>query len=174
MKIKKMILICSFLSILAGPSAFANDVSCEVSTDEHGYTNLMWFSWEGNIKEVQCLIDAGSKVNAIDNNGWTALMSASAKGHEKVAKLLIEKKADVHAANFDGWTVLMAASEWGHIGTVKLLLEKRVDVHAKNKKGDTALMIAEESMIRRGSYNPNLHKRLEEVVRILKEEEAKN
>ena len=172
MKIKKMILICSFLSILAGPSAFANDVSCKTFTDEYGYTALMWFSWEGNIEEVQCLIDAGSKANAEDNEGWTALMAASVRGHEEIARLLIGVGAGVNVADLAGWTPLMYASGWGHIGTVKLLIEKGAEVHAKNRLGDTALWTAELAI--RTSDDPDLRKRLEEVVRILKEEEAKN
>ena len=165
MKIKKMILIFGFLSILAGPS----DANCK-----DRWTALMSASYIGDIETVQSLIDAGSEVNASSFFRVTALMAASGSGHDEVAKLLIEKGAEVNVAELGGWTPLMYASGPGYIETVKLLIEKGADVHAENKKGETTLMIVEEGIIRRGSDDPDLRKRLEEVVRILKEEEAKN
>ena len=169
MKIKKMILMFGFLSILAGPG----DASCKGSGND-GWTALMEASSIGDIETVQSLIDTGSEVNARTFfMRTTALMAASRNGHDEVAKLLIEKGAEVRAHSFGGWTSLMNASRYGHIETVKLLIEEGAEVQATDGLGRTALEMAEHAM-QTSDDDPDLRERSEEVVRILKENGAKN
>ena len=187
MKIKKIILICSFLSILAGPSAFANDVSCEDFTNPDGYTALMKASANGEIERVRCLINANKDdlkyINAKElEHGATALIYAAFSGREIVAEVLIKNGADVNAVNGEvvglpqGWTPLMFAAKMGHIDVVEVLIKNGADVHAENGEGERALEIAaiwgmDERRMALGDLS--FRQRRLDIIELLKEEEAK-
>ena len=79
---------------------------------------------DGDLQQVQELLDNGADVDAKNENGVTALMEAYGGGHIEIMKLLLESEADVDAKDIrTGTTILMAASTMGQAEIVKLLLE---------------------------------------------------
>ena len=95
---------------------------------------------EGDLKQVQELLDQGVEVDAKNENGITALMEAYGNGHMEIMQLLLEWEADVDARDTrTGTTILMAASTLGQIEIVKLLLEWEADANIKGNNGETAL-----------------------------------
>ena len=81
---------------------------------------------EGNLKEVERLLQKGADVHAYDDY---ALRWASNNGHLEVVRLLLQNGADVHAKND---YALRWASYNGHLEVVKLLLQNGADVHVDN------------------------------------------
>ncbi len=76
---------------------------------------------EGNLAEVERLIDAGADVNFQDELGKTALMCAALKGHTDICKLLLEHKAEVDMKDEYGQTALMWAEREIHTETANFL-----------------------------------------------------
>tara|TARA_R100001530_G_scaffold135802_2_gene113987 strand:+ start:1174 stop:1629 length:456 start_codon:yes stop_codon:yes gene_type:complete len=86
---------------------------------------------EGDIDEVESLIENGADVNAVDEYfSSTALMHVSRHGNVKIANLLINKGADVNVYDGGGWTALMHASRHGNVKIANLLIKKGADVNA--------------------------------------------
>lgn len=94
---------------------------------------------EGNIEEVQRLVEAGADLSTKDGSGLTALHLAAWNGHTKTAAVLLEHGALVHAKSNYGSTPLHAASDKGHHETAQLLLNKSATVDATNNGGLTPL-----------------------------------
>ena len=93
---------------------------------------------EGDLKQVQELLDQGAEVDAKNENGITALMEAYGNGHMEIMQLLLEWEADVDARDTrTGTTIWMAASTLGQIDIVKLLLNGVLNI--KGNSGETAL-----------------------------------
>ncbi len=136
-----------------------------------GITPLMFAAWNGNIKIVKTLIEAGANVNDRDNpkgNYYqTPLMYAVESGCDKTLRILIEAGADVNAKQKGGITPLMLVNikknpkitKKLHLRLfsnrkeyLKLLKEKSrstrmllyygADVHAKDNAGKTAVNYA--------------------------------
>ncbi len=129
--------------------------------NKYGATPIYIASWKGFIDIVKLLLEARADVNKAIK-GVTPLFIASQEGHNEVVKLLLEAKANVNKARIsNGVTPLWKASWKGHTKVVKLLLEAGADVNKATTDGLNPLHIAFRSS--------NI-----EVVRILKEHEAKH
>jgi hypothetical protein len=106
---------------------------------------LMVAAGEGNIKEVNGLLDKGANPNiAGEQSGATPLMSATLRGYSAVVKVLLDKGANPNIAmKQTGLTPLMSATNNNRIEIAKALLDKGADVNIKAKERDlTALMFA--------------------------------
>ena len=108
-------------------------------------------SKNGDILEINRLLDRGADINAKNNNNeWTALMFASIRSNDtsslETVKLLLNRGADINAKANNGETALIVASLQANnassIETVKLLLNRGADINAKTNNGDTALIFA--------------------------------
>ena len=106
------------------------------------HKNIFTAVREGNLEEVEKLLEAGANVHAKNEAGATALMFAAQDGHTEIVKVLLEKGADVDAKNKDGNTALILAARNGHAAVVEKLLKAGADVHDRNRFGQTALMFA--------------------------------
>lgn len=99
---------------------------------------LLDAAYEGDLKKVRNLLEAGAEVNAKDEDGYTALIRASSGGDIEIVKALLEAGADVNAKNEVEVAALVLASKKGHIEIVKALVEVGADVNTKY--ADTALI----------------------------------
>ena len=87
----------------------------------------------GNVKEVEALLNKGVDVNEKGGGGLlndsNALDAASSMGHVDVVKLLLDRGAKVNAAHGNmGWTPLSSAAWHGNTDVVKLLVERGADI----------------------------------------------
>ncbi len=67
-------------------------------------------AYDGNLSEVERLLDNEADANAMDEFGGTPLILAAWSAQSKVAKLLLDNGANVHYETKDGWTALMWAA----------------------------------------------------------------
>ena len=114
------------------------------SEDENASTGdeLLQAARDGDLAEVERLLEAGADVNLQGDYGGTALMAAAARGYTEMAELLISAGADVNLQSDYGWTALMVASKYGYTEIVEMLINAGADVNAQNDWGNTALMNA--------------------------------
>jgi uncharacterized protein len=70
---------------------------------------------QGNLLEVQALLDQGADANTSGVKALggcnTALMWAAAEGHEEIARLLLDRGAAIEVKNTSDYTALMYAAE---------------------------------------------------------------
>ena len=90
--------------------------------DDDHVTYLMMASSEGNMRDVNKLLQLGFDVDETDSEGRTALMYASYTGQSDVVTSLIENGAGVLTSDVTGKTALMWASWSGQISACRQLL----------------------------------------------------
>jgi uncharacterized protein len=94
--------------------------------DEHGWTPLMQASWDGDLGEVNRLLEKGADVNASES-GSTSLHLAAQAGHLDIVKALLENGAidSLDRVTEDtNVSPLYLAAEWGHSDIFKYLIEQ--------------------------------------------------
>lgn len=79
---------------------------------------------DGQLHQVNKLLEAGTKVDAADADGHTALMFASFNGHSDIVLLLLDQGAVLDRRDLMGRTALLYASTGPFPETVKILLDK--------------------------------------------------
>jgi len=104
--------------------------------------NLLEATFEGNVEEVEELLNKGVDPNVKDEDGNTPLHLAIMSDHLQIAKLLIEKGADVNAKNKREKTPLHIAVERSNEKAAVLLIEKGADVNAGDSVKSTSLHVA--------------------------------
>uniref|UniRef100_A0A674BZ54 Tonsoku-like protein n=1 Tax=Salmo trutta TaxID=8032 RepID=A0A674BZ54_SALTR len=110
--------------------------------NEKGETSLHRACIDGNLKQVQYLVEQGHPVNPRDYCGWTPLHEASNHGHTDVVALLLERGADINdpgGSLCEGVTPLHDALNCGHFQAARLLVERGASVTVCNAKGETPL-----------------------------------
>ncbi|KAH9524022.1 hypothetical protein Btru_047931, partial [Bulinus truncatus] len=122
--------------------------------DGNELTAAMLCAMNGEVKCLECLLNAGADVSITDKFGDTALVYA-ARGngdqhpnpmtieHTECIKLLIIANSNVNHRGHQGRTALMHSSINGNPGAVHALLESGADGNIKDDvNGNTALMFA--------------------------------
>ncbi|XP_065109970.1 tonsoku-like protein [Paramisgurnus dabryanus] len=110
--------------------------------NEKGETVLHRACIEGNLKQVQYLVEQGHPVNLRDYCGWTALHEACNYGHEEIVALLLEHGANINdpgGRDCDGVTPLHDTLNCGHFHVARLLIQRGASVTVRNGKGHTPL-----------------------------------
>ena len=105
-------------------------------TDYRGRTPLIRACEEGDLEQVQRLIDKGANVEA------TAMKKASLGGHAAIVELLIRKGVDINDSRDWKTTALILASMGGHVDVVDCLLSLGADLELMDQFGLTALMMS--------------------------------
>jgi serine/threonine-protein phosphatase 6 regulatory ankyrin repeat subunit B len=106
--------------------------------------------FDGQVKAVQMLVNAGADANAHLDNGLTALMLMAILGQADAVRDLLAAGADVNATNnADGGTALIFAVYGGSTEIVSDLIDAGADINmtdagSGNGDGRTALSYAEE------------------------------
>jgi hypothetical protein len=74
---------------------------------------LLHAARDGQVKEVESLLDRGANINAQqdDAQGMTALMYAADGGHIEVVQLLIIREANLNLKDKNGWTALSGLAD---------------------------------------------------------------
>ena len=104
--------------------------------------DLILWAREGNLTQVQRLLNKGTNPVPEDNNGLTALWCAAAGEYTEIVRALITAGAEVDVKGSGGSTALMLASQNGHTEIVRVLINAGDDVNARDSYGSTALMQA--------------------------------
>ena len=100
---------------------------------------------EGDLEEIQWLLDAGANVNAVVYGDGSPLIAAAREGRVAVVRFLLERGADVNMpVPGDGNPLIMAARE-GHLQIVQLLLDRGANVNQLVPSDENALMQASSS-----------------------------
>ena len=98
----------------------------------------------GDIDQINRLIENGTPIDVIDENSNTPLYIAVGQGHKQGAELLILKGANVNAVCWRGYTPLhwSVAALGGQKELAELLIAKGANVDAVDLKGKTPLVHA--------------------------------
>ncbi|KAM6912146.1 tonsoku-like protein [Xenentodon cancila] len=110
--------------------------------NEKGETSLHRACIDGNLKQVQYLVEQGHPVNLRDYCGWTPLHEASNHGHYDIVGLLLERGANINDPGgplCEGVTPLHDALACGNLKVARLLVERGASVTLQNSKGETAM-----------------------------------
>nr|XP_046268591.1 tonsoku-like protein [Scatophagus argus] len=110
--------------------------------NEKGETSLHRACIDGNLKQVQYLVDQGHPVNPRDYCGWTPLHEACNHGHHDIVALLLERGANINDPGgplCEGVTPLHDALSCGNFKVARVLVERGASVTQRNSKGDTAM-----------------------------------
>uniref|UniRef100_A0AAQ5ZX39 Tonsoku-like protein n=1 Tax=Amphiprion ocellaris TaxID=80972 RepID=A0AAQ5ZX39_AMPOC len=110
--------------------------------NEKGETSLHRACIDGNLKQVQYLVEQGHPVNPRDYCGWTPLHEASNHGHYDIVAVLLERGANINDPGgplCEGMTPLHDALACGNLSVARLLVERGASVKQCNSKGETAL-----------------------------------
>ncbi|CAJ1073493.1 LOW QUALITY PROTEIN: tonsoku-like protein [Xyrichtys novacula] len=110
--------------------------------NEKGETSLHRACIDGNLKQVQYLVEQGHPVNPRDYCGWTPLHEACNHGHYDIVAVLLERGANINDPGgplCEGMTPLHDALACGSLPVARLLVERGASVTLRNSKGDTAL-----------------------------------
>jgi Ankyrin repeats (3 copies)/Ankyrin repeat len=83
---------------------------------------IVEFARNGNLNEIQKLLDSGIDPNTQDSRGWSPLMWATAKKNLDIVKLLLEHGADPNLVNYLGQVAIMFASRYGSYEITKELV----------------------------------------------------
>lgn len=109
--------------------------------NEKGETFLHRACIDGNLKQVQSLLEQGHPVNPRDYCGWTPLHEACNHGHLEIAALLLERGANINDPGgplCEGVTPLHDALACGNLAVAQLLIRRGASVVLHNSKGETA------------------------------------
>ncbi|XP_056332374.1 tonsoku-like protein [Danio aesculapii] len=110
--------------------------------NEKGETVLHRACIEGNLKQVQYLIEQGHPVNVRDYCGWTPLHESCNYGHQEIVALLLDRGANVNdpgGRDCGGITPLHDTLNCGHFSVARLLVLRGASVTVRNSKGHTPL-----------------------------------
>lgn len=142
------VILAGVFAVIIGGAAFANE----------GFTDLHKAARDGDIAEVNRLIDDGADVNAKDIYDFTPLHAVAIYGQTETAIVLIKAGAIIDAKDHRGGTPLHAAVFNGESETMLVLIKWGANLYARTNEGKTPLDIAREK-----------HGKDSKIVRLLEE-----
>ncbi|OBZ16637.1 MULTISPECIES: M48 family metallopeptidase [Bacillales] len=109
------------------------------TTDEEGWTALMWAAQLNETEIGEALINAGADLNLVESSyEETALTVALYNGSLEMVALLLEEGAFPDLQDSTGWTPLMTAASSGDLEAAKLLLKAGANPMKYDESGYTA------------------------------------
>ncbi|XP_069477902.1 tonsoku-like protein [Ambystoma mexicanum] len=141
--------------------------------NEKGETTLHRACIEGNLKQVQYVVEKGHPMNPRDYCGWTPLHEACNHGHLEIVQFLLEHGANINDPGgplCEGITPLHDALASGNFEVAQLLIQKGASATQRNAKGETPLGSLQEWTKMYGKHlDPETTQRRKETERLLKE-----
>jgi ankyrin repeat protein len=101
--------------------------------------------YDGDIAEVEKLLEKGASAKATHDGGWTALHSAAGHGNLEMVTLLVEDGADLNAKNFRNETALHCACYCGAADVAMYLVEMGANPKVKDVNGMDCITFAKEN-----------------------------
>lgn len=100
-----------------------------------GQTVLMIAAFNGDLSNVNLLLEQGADVNLKDKEGYTALMFAATKGHLDIIRALLRYRVHIDQKNNQGYTAVALATMKNHHQVMKLLIDKgaKINIMYDNK-----------------------------------------
>jgi ankyrin repeat protein len=114
----------------------------------------------GDLDQVQRLVESGADVNAVGEHSITPFLWAYFSGHTEVVKYLLSRGGNVNYDGFSEGTLLTLAAFTGDVASISYLLDVGAEIdHAMPRGGETALHHAADNdqtdairlLIRRGA-----------------------
>jgi len=124
-------------------SCVQNGASPDATTQEDGYTVLMWTAEKCKNNSVRALLDAEANVHAVDHISFTALHLAAQEGNVSGIELLLHAKADVNARSAQLMTPLHSAATAGQRIAAALLVQVGADTRARDNHNYTPVQLTE-------------------------------
>lgn len=106
---------------------------------------LFLAAYNGKIKTLEILFQAGTDLNSRDYQGRTPLIQAAEGRQPLMVEALLNLGAEVNARDNEGRTALMVAVQSRYITTVKILIHAGADINVKDMEGNTVLIYAEQA-----------------------------
>jgi|GEM_PF-4604020 len=97
---------------------------------------------EGDIKQLQRLVEEGLHVNLADQDGCTLVHLAAFNNKKEIVEFLCERGANINAVDKEQCTPLHYAVSEGYEEMVKFLLEKGANINVADQQGGTLLHFA--------------------------------
>ncbi|XP_003707579.2 tonsoku-like protein [Megachile rotundata] len=148
----------------------ARNKSMIIKRNEKGETQLHVACINGNIENVEKLLEAGHSTNVRDNFGWTPLHEAANHGYVEIAELLLKHGADVNdpgSLMCQGVTPLHDAASCGNITMMKLLIQHGANAELRTTEDDSVLDCLEQWRNRVDYLSPNDQAEYDEMYNIL-------
>lgn len=132
-------LILTFRTTLLLSLLATAPVHADLDNDEQ----LLMAARNGNLAQLQTLLDHGANPNAINSRGFTPLILAAYHGHVELMEQLIQSGAQPCAIDHKGSNAMMGAAFRGQLHVIQWLLKNSpCGVNHRNHAGQTALMMA--------------------------------
>lgn len=94
----------------------------------------------GNIENVEYLLNQGENINDIDEYGFTPLIETAIVGNNDIAKMLLERGVEIDKADVSGRTALHWAIDNANFRLCQLLLEKGANPNVYTRGALTPLV----------------------------------
>ena len=88
--------------------------------------NLLEACWQGNLSQVERLLQQGEDVNQTDVDGSTPLFLAIKQGYSAIVSKLLQYHADVNAQNKSGERICDMAARSNDLAIINLLLQQKM------------------------------------------------
>jgi len=127
------------------PDWYKFDSLCQIRDDCRDVSDqnsLILASKNGNLDEVERLVECGANLDIKGANEKTPLMWACANGHQRVVRYLLQSGANVEATNWIGSTALSYAAQNGRPDVARVLLKYHANINTQQSQGLTPLMYA--------------------------------
>src|SRR6185295_16960580 len=104
---------CSWRACILAALAVSFAASAQAPSNPTLNAQLLVGARQGDLAQVQRVLDAGASPASRNRLGKTALLLAAEKGNLAIVEAVLQKGADVNQASLEGVTPLMAAAYFG-------------------------------------------------------------